>query len=64
MRRQFTPPDLLLSQKILINDIARVNQKILVLDRAMGTMILRYTLTEDDFRNDELGQVERGNARN
>jgi len=29
-------------------------KKILVLDGAMGTMIQRYKLTEDDFRNDEL----------
>jgi len=30
------------------------DKKILVLDGAMGTMIQRYKLTEDDFRNDEL----------
>lgn len=29
-------------------------KKILVLDGAMGTMIQRHKLTEDDFRNDEL----------
>ena len=35
-----------------INDIAK--QRILILDGAMGTMIQRHPLTEDDFRNDEL----------
>jgi 5-methyltetrahydrofolate--homocysteine methyltransferase len=31
-----------------------VKQKILVLDGAMGTMIQRYDLTEEDFRNEDL----------
>lgn len=31
-----------------------LNQRILVLDGAMGTMIQRYKLQEEDFRNDEL----------
>jgi len=35
-----------------INDIA--NQRILINDGAMGTMIQRHQLTEDDFRNTEL----------
>lgn len=36
----------------LISDILK--NKILVLDGAMGTMIQRYTLSEEDFRNDRL----------
>ena len=35
-----------------IQDILK--EKILVLDGAMGTMIQRYNLTEDDFRNESL----------
>lgn len=35
-----------------IQDLLR--EKILVLDGAMGTMIQRYNLTEDDFRNEAL----------
>jgi len=31
-----------------------VNSRVLILDGAMGTMIQRYTLTEDDFRTPEL----------
>lgn len=31
-----------------------INSRILILDGAMGTMIQRYTLTEDDFRTPEL----------
>ncbi len=31
-----------------------LEERILVLDGAMGTMIQQYDLTEDDFRNDEL----------
>jgi 5-methyltetrahydrofolate--homocysteine methyltransferase len=31
-----------------------LNERILVLDGAMGTMIQRHALTEEDFRNDEL----------
>lgn len=31
-----------------------LKERILVLDGAMGTMIQRYDLSEDDFRNDEL----------
>ena len=31
-----------------------VNSSVLILDGAMGTMIQRYTLTEDDFRTPEL----------
>lgn len=31
-----------------------VKEKVLILDGAMGTMIQRYNLTEQDFRNDEL----------
>ena len=30
------------------------DEKILILDGAMGTMIQRYTLTEEDFRGDLL----------
>jgi len=33
------------------NELAK---RILVLDGAMGTMIQRYTLSEDDFRNEKL----------
>ncbi len=35
-----------------IRDILK--ERILILDGAMGTMIQRYQLTEEDFRNDEL----------
>lgn len=31
-----------------------VNSRVLILDGAMGTMIQRYTLTEDDFRTPEI----------
>ena len=31
-----------------------VKNRILILDGAMGTMIQRYDLTENDFRNDRL----------
>ena len=34
--------------------IAQLGKRIIVLDGAMGTMIQRYGLTEDDFRNAEL----------
>jgi 5-methyltetrahydrofolate--homocysteine methyltransferase len=34
--------------------IEQLNNRILILDGAMGTMIQRYSLTEDDFRNEEL----------
>lgn len=34
-------------------------KRILVLDGAMGTMIQRYGLTEDDFRNDDLRDKEK-----
>jgi 5-methyltetrahydrofolate--homocysteine methyltransferase len=38
-----------------MSDIQEILQeRILVLDGAMGTMIQRHSLTEDDFRNDEL----------
>ena len=33
-----------------------IKKRILVLDGAMGTMIQKYTLTEDDFRGDLLAQ--------
>lgn len=33
---------------------SHLSQRILVLDGAMGTMIQRHTLTEDDFRNEAL----------
>lgn len=36
------------------NLIDSINKKILVLDGAMGTMIQRHKLEEEDFRNDEL----------
>ncbi|MDC1220111.1 homocysteine S-methyltransferase family protein, partial [bacterium] len=35
-----------------IDDLAK--QRILILDGAMGTMIQRHKLTEDDFRNEAL----------
>ena len=31
-----------------------IKEKILILDGAMGTMIQRYDLQEEDFRNNEL----------
>lgn len=36
--------------------ISQANKKILILDGAMGTMIQRYKLTEEDFRTPELAQ--------
>ncbi len=36
----------------------RLNEKILVLDGAMGTMIQNYKLTEDDFRGSELSNFD------
>lgn len=38
-----------------LNDIAQ--ERILILDGAMGTMIQQYNLTEDDFRGDVFAQV-------
>src|SRR5690554_6042078 len=34
--------------------LQQLKQKILILDGAMGTMIQRYALGEDDFRTEEL----------
>ncbi|XP_051849501.1 methionine synthase [Antechinus flavipes] len=42
-------------KKILKNDIeAILKEKIMVLDGGMGTMIQRYTLSEEDFRGQDL----------
>ena len=35
----------------------QINERILVLDGAMGTMIQQYGLTEDDFRGDRFRDV-------
>ena len=37
---------------------AAINERILVLDGAMGTMIQQYGLTEDDFRGGRFSHVE------
>ena len=45
---------------ILIYDSHQQLQKrILILDGAMGTMIQRYKLEEEDFRNQELASVKK-----
>ena len=40
----------------IMNIAEALKQRILVLDGAMGTMIQRYGLVEDDFRGDRFGQ--------
>jgi 5-methyltetrahydrofolate--homocysteine methyltransferase len=39
--------------------IELLNQRIVVIDGAMGTMIQRYKLSEQDFRNETLSRVEK-----
>ena len=34
-----------------------VRERILILDGAMGTMILRYNLTEEDFRGERFADI-------
>ena len=41
-----------MTERVKIEDILK--ERIVILDGAMGTMIQRYKLTEQDFRNEQL----------